>query len=78
MGLNPLDIFINTNNTVYATGYSNTHIIVWSEGSTTPTRNISGSLVSLFVTTSNDIYAAIDGVSKFTLNSTSAIPIMYT
>ncbi len=64
---------------------NSSRIVVWSKGSTKPTRYISGNLAypwSLFVTPSNDIYvsrnSSIRGVSKWTLNSSSADPIMYT
>ncbi len=84
VGLQPYDIFINTNNTIYVANRANDRIVVWSEGSITPT-NISGNLsdpYSLFVTTSGDIYVdnykLIGGVSKWTLNSTIGIPAMYT
>ncbi len=58
VGTKPLDIFINTNNTVYVANKQNSLIVVLSEGSITPTRNISGNLLSpysLFVTTTADI-----------------------
>jgi hypothetical protein len=64
---------------------SNGQIIVWLEGSTTPTKSIRTNLLSgasLLVTTSGDIYTGIDGslkgVSKWTLKSTNGVPIMYT
>jgi hypothetical protein len=85
VGSLPRDIFINRNNTIYATNQANGQIVVWSEGSTTPTRNISGNLsisLGLFVTTADDIYVdnymSIRGVSKWTLNSTIGTPAMYT
>jgi hypothetical protein len=60
-------------------------IVVWSEGSTTPTGNISVNLsdpLSLFQTTSGDIYvdtfSSISGVSKWTSNSTIGVPTMHT
>lgn len=64
---------------------SNGKVIVWSEGSSTPTRNMSGNLsnpYSLFVTTTGDVYidsGTSDGrVDKLTLNSTSSVSVMYT
>jgi hypothetical protein len=67
------------------TNQQNSRIVVWSQGSTTPTGNISGNLSnphSLFQTTSGDIYAdtfnSISGVSKWASNSTIGVPIMHT
>jgi hypothetical protein len=85
VGSNPNAIFVNTDNTVYVGNRANDQIVVWSNESSTPTRIISGNLVnpySLFVTTSGDIYvdsASLTGqIDKWTLNSTSGIPTMYT
>jgi hypothetical protein len=84
VGLNPQDIFINTNNTVFVPNQEKGQIVVLSEGSTTPTRIISGNLInpfSLFVTTSDDIYVdaydSIGGVSKWTLNTNINTVAMY-
>ena len=64
---------------------SNRHIIVWSEGNSTPTRDITISasdITSLFVIESGDIYAGTTnltlGVIKWMLNSTNSVPTMYT
>ena len=84
VGLQPFDIFINTNNTVYVANRQNGQILQWPKGSVTPTRNISGLNLprSLFVTESGVIYAdnsvSYGEIDKWTLNSNTAIPIMYT
>ena len=64
---------------------SSHNIIVWSEGNSTPERNISISasdILSLFVITSGDIFvdtsSSTSGVIKWMLNSTNSIPTMYT
>ncbi|CAF0875504.1 unnamed protein product [Adineta steineri] len=85
VGMKPYDIFINTNNTVYVPNRDNGHIIIWSEGSIKPTKNISSNLSnpwSLFVTITDDIYVDSDNstgrVDKWTLNSSIGVSTMYT
>ncbi len=85
VGGNPTGIFINTNNTVYVANQDLGQIVVWDNESSTPTRIISGNLrnpFSLFVTTSGDIYVdsakPTGQIDKWTLNSSSGIPTMYT
>ncbi len=85
VGLYPWAIFVNTDNTVYVGNKANDQIVVWSNGSSSPTRIISGNMLdplSLFVTTSGDIYVysayLTSGIDKWTLNSTSGIRAMYT
>ncbi|CAF4063852.1 unnamed protein product, partial [Adineta steineri] len=85
MGPRPHDIFINTNNTIYVTSQIANGVLVWSEGNTTPIKNISGNLSNpfgVFVTTAGEIYVDSDNptgrIDKWALNSTIGIPIMYT
>ncbi len=85
VGNGPFDIFVSTNNTIYVTNQQYGKVVVWSEGSVIPTRNISGNLLNpygLFVTTAGDIYVdsanPTGRVDKWTLNSTIGIPTMYT
>ena len=85
VGLYPLNIFINTDNTIYVPNRSRRRIVVWSEGDPTPTRNISISasdIKSLFVAESSDIYIdtsnSTSGVIKWMLNSTTSVLTMYT
>ena len=85
VGVNPHDIFVNTNNTIYVANQANGGIVVWSGGNVLPTKNISTNLTnpySLFVTTAGEIYVAGDNpvgrIDKGTLNSTIDIPTMYT
>ncbi|CAF1440351.1 unnamed protein product, partial [Adineta steineri] len=85
MGSQPRDIFINTNNTIYVTSQAANSVLVWSEGNTIPIKNVSGNLSNpfgLFVTTAGEIYVDSDNptgrIDKWTLNSTTGIPIMYT
>ncbi|CAF3888942.1 unnamed protein product, partial [Adineta steineri] len=84
VGANPYVIFVNTNNTVYVADRTNNRVQVWLNGSTTPTRTISGNLVlpySVFGADNGDIY--VDNgysnyeVDKWTLNSTSSVAVMY-
>jgi hypothetical protein len=59
IGTLPLTIFINTNNTIYVANYVTKQILVWHEGSISPTMTIQGNFStpsSLFVTSNGDIY----------------------
>ena len=85
IGSKPLDIFISTNDTVYVPNGVNGRIVVWSAGSTTPTSEIPGNWrnsYGFFVTTSGDIYidalTSINGVDRWTFNSTGSHLVMYT
>lgn len=85
IGFYPQDIFISINNTVYATSYGNSRAVVWNAGSSVPIRTISSNLTNptgLFVTTAGDTYIDAGGstgrIDKWTWNSTSGIPVMYT
>ena len=67
-------ILINTNNTVYAVSLGLTSVLVWSEGSAYPTKNISLNLsgpFSVFVTTNGDIYGD-NGYSNLRIEKWSA------
>ena len=60
VGQLPHTIFVNTNNTIYATNYENGIIQIWLEGSTSPTDTIatnSSKIRALFVSGAGDIYA---------------------
>jgi hypothetical protein len=66
VGEYPLAIFVNTNNTIYVAHRQKNQILVWNEGSESPTEIISGNFtepVSLFVTSNGDIYID-DGVEN--------------
>ena len=59
VGQLPHTIFINTNNTIYATNYRNGIIQIWLEGSSSPTDTIatnSNATRALFVSGAGDIY----------------------
>ena len=84
-GIQPRKVFVNTNNTVYVANRPMGRIIVWSEGTSVPTRNISGLSApwSLFVTAFGDIYVnsnanLSDRINKITANSPSNVSVMYT
>jgi sugar lactone lactonase YvrE len=52
-------VFVNTNNTIYVSGYGENAILVWHEDSINPTKIISRNFIyrqSLFVTSNGDIY----------------------
>ena len=47
LGTQPTSVFVDRNNTVYATAFIFNRVLVWSDGNLLPTRNISGSLNQL-------------------------------
>ncbi|CAF4217568.1 unnamed protein product [Adineta steineri] len=76
-------IFVDTKNTIYVAGYSNSLIQIWSNNSINPTQTIhDGALycLSIFVTTNGDIY--VDNgesnyrVDKWTLTGNTSVPAM--
>ena len=77
------DVFITTNNTVYATAFGLASALVWTEGSSNVTSALFGDLSyshRIFVTSDGDVYAD-DAVShsrvvKWKLNATSSATIM--
>src|ERR1700722_11922863 len=84
VGLQPAGIFVNTNNTIYVADRQNGRVLIWHNGSSTPTGNISGNLInpwSLFVTMDGSIY--VDNgdfnnrVDKWVLNATNSEPVMH-
>ena len=71
-------MFINKNNSIYVVNRASNRLVVWSEGTPMPTRNLTGSFSSpssVFVRVNGDIY--IDNgnlttrVNKWTWNSSS-------
>lgn len=83
LGFHPVGLFIDRNDAIYATDRTNNHTVIWSNGSSTPTRVISqnlGSPRAIFVTNNGDIY--IDNgdiyqrVDRWSKNSTIAVPVM--
>lgn len=84
LGYHPLGLFIDTNNTIYATDRTNNRTLIWTEGSSTPTRIISHDLIqpaAIFVIDNGDIFidnGAVNGrVDKWSINSTTGVPVMY-
>ncbi|CAF1422469.1 unnamed protein product [Adineta ricciae] len=66
IGSNPVDIFINQNNTIYIPNKSNGRILTFLQGNLSLIKYISDNLTnssSLFVTTQDDIY--VDYVKEF-------------
>ncbi|CAF4129567.1 unnamed protein product, partial [Adineta steineri] len=83
VGTYPYGIFVDNNNTVYVSESSLNRVQVWREGSSQPTRNISGTLNSpytVFVTSNGDIYVdngnANSRVDKWALNTTNSTVVM--
>ena len=59
MGINPLSVYIDANDTVYVPTNTLNRIVVWSQGNTSSSKYITANIwdpYSLFVTTSGDIY----------------------
>jgi sugar lactone lactonase YvrE len=59
VGVRPGAIFVNTNNTIYVANWKNNQILLWHEGSESPTKIVSGNFTypnSIFVTSNGDIY----------------------
>jgi DNA-binding beta-propeller fold protein YncE len=84
VGSYPAGIFISTDNTVYVVDQTANQIIIWLEGSSSPTRIISGGLnnpFGVFVSLVGNIY--IDNghyngrVDKWALNTTNSSFVMY-
>ncbi|CAF1253105.1 unnamed protein product [Adineta steineri] len=84
VGSAPAGMYVDRNNSVYATDRTNNRIQVWLNGSTTLTGTLSGGLYfpySVFVTDNGDVY--VDNgytnyrVDKWGWNSTSSVPAMY-
>ncbi|CAF4067561.1 unnamed protein product [Adineta steineri] len=83
VGTYPYGVFVDNNNTVYVSEYSLNRVQVWREGSSKPTRNISGNLnapCSVFVTSNGDIYVdngnSNSRVDKWTINATNSTVVM--
>lgn len=77
-------LFVDSNNTLYTTDQHKQGILVWSEGSTKPTRILNGNfedVTSLFVTVNGDIYVGNHfdryRVNKWVVNSTYSVLVMY-
>ena len=83
IGQQPAGIFVNDQNSTYIADRENGRILVWHNGSSNPTRNISGNLTnpwSLFITTEGDIYVDNENsngrVDKWSLNTTFSELVM--
>lgn len=83
IGPGPVTVFVSRNNTVYVTATGLNYILVWLEGSNTPTRNISGYLnnpYGVFATINGDIYVDngdVNGrVDKWSWNATNSVVAM--
>ncbi|CAF1401080.1 unnamed protein product [Adineta steineri] len=84
IGTNAHGLFVDTNNTIYLADTANDRVLIWFNGSTTPTSIISGGLdlpYGLFITDNRDIYVdngnTNNRVDKWAFNSTSNVPAMY-
>ncbi|CAF1454089.1 unnamed protein product [Adineta steineri] len=84
VGIHPEGIFVDRNNSVYVADYTDGRILIWLNGSTTLTGNISSGLntpYGLFVTSNGDLYvgnAYSDyRVDKWAWNRTNSVPAMY-
>ncbi|CAF4057558.1 unnamed protein product, partial [Adineta steineri] len=78
-------MFVDTNNSVYVADYTDGRILIWLNGSTTLTGNISSGLnapYAPFATDNGDLYVgnaySTYRVDKWAWNTTSSVPAMYT
>ncbi|CAF1263922.1 unnamed protein product [Adineta steineri] len=83
IGIYPYGVFVDNNNTVYVSEYSLNSVQAWPEGSSNPTRTISGSLnlpYTVFVTSNSDVYVdngnSNSQVDKWTVNATTGVSVM--
>ena len=82
-GSSPRSVFVDQNNTLYVVDRTNVRVSIWSQGSSSPTRILSGGLrdpLSLFVTANGDVYVdnGINGrVDKWEPNATSSVVAMF-
>jgi DNA-binding beta-propeller fold protein YncE len=83
VGQQPVGIFINRQNAIYVADRENGRVLVWKNGSSTPTRTISGNLTnpwSLFVTIDDTVYVShsspSDRIDQWALNVTYSEVVM--
>jgi hypothetical protein len=82
VGTNPYGVFVDINNTVYATASSLNQVQVWYKGNANATKTISGNLnspMALFVTTNGDLYVdngANGRVDKWIANTNNSVFVM--
>ena len=81
--MSPYSIFVDGINTIYVTGRSRNTVFIWPQGTTSITRNVSGSFnrsSSLFVSINGDIYVDngfVNGrVDRWTFNSSAIVPVL--
>lgn len=84
VGSHPYGIFVNTNNTVFASNKQNGRIVVWFERDITSPETISDNFLhplSLFVTVADDIYVdngyVNNRIDKWTSNTRISAPAMH-
>ena len=84
VGSYPYDIFITTNNTIYAVNRVSNSIVIWSQTGLNVSKIISGNLsypCGLFITSAGDIFVdngyEYGQVQKWTINRTIDVPVMY-
>ena len=85
VGSQPVGMFVDINNTVYVAAVNLNQVLVWLEGSNTPTRNISDNFQNpygIFATITGDIF--VDNgyinhrVDKWSWNATTSVTVMNT
>lgn len=84
VGVQPMDVFVNRNNTVYVPNPSNGRIVIWYKGNNTSPEMINGNWStprSLFPTVDNEIYIGNSyfnrRIEKWNVNQSISIPVMY-
>ena len=84
VGLDPHDMFVDINNTIYVANRGDNNVQIWSGENMTHLRSISAgvnSLQSIFVARNGDIYvdnsALNHRIDRWTFNATTSIVVMY-
>ena len=84
VGTQPIDSFVDTNNTLYVADFINGRLQIWSDGNMTAMKTIFGGFNltrSIFVTTNGNIYidnGKFNGrIDKWTLNATVGVVAWY-
>ena len=83
LGLDPVDVFVSGDNTLYVVSKSFNSVYVWSKGSNTMTRNISNNLTNpqaVYATSNGNIYVAHDiangTMQKWSTDGTNSLVAM--
>ena len=84
VGIQPIDVFVDRNNTVYVPNRQYHQIVIWYEGNNTLTKTIIANWLnptSLFPTIDDQIYIdntySYGRIAKYSVNQSTVVPVMY-